>query len=196
MNSPGFEIFNDTIWPMQVALKQVGPLYYGLVPPGGYFRRSTGAVWFTINTSVSLDNTLRITDWDCVWPVAAIVGSVALGALTGGAGAFATAGTAAAATGGLSVTLASALVAGGLTATNALVVSGAVLGSLSAGAAASALAKIFDNSSAEVSKAGCYAGRPWPFRHRVRTYRIHGGPYLRDIGNGQMELVYRRLYID
>lgn len=193
MISPGYEIYNDTMWPMQIALKQVGPLYYGLVPPRGYFRRSTGAVWFTINASVSLDNKLHITDWDAVWPVAAIVGSVALGALTGGYGAFAIAGTAAATVGGVSTAIASMLVAGGLAATKALVINGVVLGSLSASAAASLLAKVFDNRSADISKAGCYAGPPWPFRRNVHTYRVSGGPYLRDIGNGQVELVYRPL---
>jgi hypothetical protein len=76
MQSPGFEIYNGTIWPLQIALKQVGPLYYGIVQPGQYFRRDTGAVWFTINASIALDGKEHISDWDCVWPVAAIVGTV------------------------------------------------------------------------------------------------------------------------
>jgi len=198
MQSHGFEIYNGTIWPLQIALKQVGPLYYGIVQPWQYFRRDTGAVWFTINASIALDGKEHISDWDCVWPVAAIVGTVALGALTGGAGAFAAAGTFAASTGvmaGITTAMASALVGGGLTATSAIVVSGAVLGAVTSGAAASLLAKVFSNANADVSEAGCYAGPPWPFRTDVRTWKVTGGPYLQARSDGKMDLIPAALHI-
>jgi hypothetical protein len=184
MQSPGFEIYNGTIWPLQIALKQVGPLYYGIVQPGQYFRRDTGAVWFTINASIALDGKEHISDWDCVWPVAAIVGTVALGALTGGAGAFAAAGTFAASTG----------VMAGIT-TAMAVVSGAVLGAVTSGAAASLLAKVFSNANADVSEAGCYAGPPWPFRTDVRTWKVTGSPYLQARSDGKMDLIPAALHI-
>ena len=85
---------------------------------------------------------------------------------------------------------------GGLGAKKALVVSGTALGGLNAGAAASLLAKIFDNASSEVSRVGCYAGPPWPFRRRVHTYRITGAPYYRPINDEEWEIVYGKLYID
>lgn len=191
MQSPGFEIYNDTIWPMQIALKQLGPLYYDVVQPKQYFRRTTGAVWFTIDASISLDGKNHITTWDCVWPIASIVGGVALGALTGGFGAFAALGTAASTT-GVSATVASCLVAGGATATQAIVVSGVALGAAGAvaGAAPDLLASVFTSESASVSLAGCYAGAPWPFNadSKVHTYKVSGGPTATPAGNDKVNL--------
>lgn len=196
MISPGFEIYNDTIWPMQVSLNQAGPLYYGLVPPKGYFRRRTGSVWFTINNSISLDNQLHINDWKCVWPVAAVIGGIAFTAVTGGNTSFAIAAMSALSAGNINARVASLLTGGGLAAKKALVINGTAIGDLSEREAGFALARMFDNSSAEVSRRGCYAGRAWPFRHNVHTFRITGGPYFKDIGNDQVELVYRRLFVD
>lgn len=196
MISPGFEIYNDTIWPLQVSLNQAGPLYYGLVPPNGYFHRRTGAVWFTINTSISLDNQLHINDWKCVWPVAAVVATVAMSALTGGNAAFSIAGMRAANLGNIHARVAGRLSNGGLEAQKALVIEGVAMGDLSPREASAALARMFDSASAEVSKRGCYSGPPWPFRRNVHTYRVTGGPYLEDIGNDQVELIYRKLYLD
>ncbi|MEG4229053.1 hypothetical protein QUA44_23680 [Microcoleus sp. N9_A2] len=200
MQSPGFEIYNGTIWPLQIALKQVGPLYYELVQPGQYFRRSTGAVWFTISASIySGDSKDLITTWDCVWPVGAVVGTILFGALTGGYGAFVSAATFAAQTGivaGISTAMASTLVAGGMTATSAIVVSGAVLGSVTSGVASSLLAKVFSSENSSASKMGCYAGPPYPFRKTVRTYKVTGGPTLQPRSDGKMELIGAPLRID
>ena len=82
MQSPGFVIHYETIWPVEVALAQVGPLYWEVVPGGKTFTRATGAVWFTINGQVALDGKEHISTWDAVWPVASIIGTIALGAVT------------------------------------------------------------------------------------------------------------------
>src|SRR5207249_257510 len=76
-------------WPLAISLNQVGCLYHDNVNPGEVFDRSTGAVWFTIKASVNPSGKDPTSDWDCVKPVAAIVGAVALAAATGGYGAFA-----------------------------------------------------------------------------------------------------------
>jgi hypothetical protein len=200
VQSPGFVIHNDTIWPVEVSLAQVGPLYWEVVPPGKTFTRSTGAVWFTINGQVALDGKEHISTWDAVWPVASIIGTIALGAVTGGVGAFASAGTFAATAGVISSTAASALVAGGAVATDAIVITGALGGALSAlikgGLAEAALAAIFNKQNATVSKYGCYAGPPWPFRNSVHEYRISGGPTYKDAGGGKVELVPGAMRID
>ena len=207
MLTPGFIIKNDTIWPLQISLNQVGPLYYDVIQPGQSFVRTTGAVWFTIKASVFLDEKDRITVWDCVWPIATITGTVLLAAATAGATAYA-AGPALAAAGaagwsgvtGLSsasalatATAASTLVGAGFSASASLVIGGAVIGG--AGSAATttitaALKDIFSEKNCSLSQFGCYAGPPWPFRENVEMYRVVGGPIPRQIpGKNQVELI-------
>ena len=207
MKTPGFIVKNNTIWPLQISLNQVGPLYYDVIQPGQSFVRTTGAVWFTIKASVFLDEKDRITDWDCVMPVAGIVGTVILSAVTAGAAAYA-AGPALAAAGAAGVagvsglssagalataTAASSLVGAGFSAGASLVIGGAVVGgglgtALSATAQA-ALADVFKKENISVSKAGCYAGAPWPFRGEVGTWVISGGPTYRPTSDGNVEIV-------
>lgn len=192
---PGFNIKNNTLWPLEISLRQIGPLYWGVTDPGKTFSRSTGAVWFTIQASVSLDGKEHITKWDAIWPIGAVVGAIAIGALTGGYGAFAAAGTIASSIGSLSVagitaSMASTLIGGGIAATEAIVISGATLGALTSSAASTALAGIFSKENASVSKMGCYAG--WSGH---KGYTISGGPTLKPLPNGQMELLPGRLRI-
>jgi hypothetical protein len=107
----------------------------------------------------------------------------------GWVGAFVSAGTFAATAGVISTTMAAALVGGELTATSAIVVSGAVLGALTSGAAATLLAKVFSNENANVSKMGCYAGPPWPWNKKVHTYKVTGGPTYNPRPDGKIELI-------
>ena len=215
MLTPGFIIKNETIWPLQISLSQVGPLYFDVIPPGQTFTRDTGAVWFTVRASIFLDEKDRITDWDAVMPVAIIVGSVVIAAVTAGAAAYAggpalvTAGMAGiSGVTGLSTasalataTAASALVGAGFSASAALVIGGAVVGG-GIGAALStstqaALKEIFKKDNSSVSSAGCYAGPPWPFRRDVTPLRITGGPTFRPVpGKDQVELIGSALHID
>ena len=205
--TPGFIIKNETIWPLQISLNQVGPLYFGVIQPGEYFVRDTGAVWFTIKAAIFLDEKDRITDWDAVMPVALIVWSVILAAVTAGAAAYA-GGPALAAAGAAGVsgvtglssagalataTAASTLVGAGFSAGAALVVGGAVVGgagsALSATATA-ALKDIFKNENVSDSIVGAYAGPPWPFRTTVTPWRVTGGPTFRQVpGQNQVEPV-------
>ena len=87
--SPGFYITNKTKWPVSVALEQVGCLYYGTIKPGEVFNRNTGAVWFTIKANIAADGKEPRKDWDCVKPVAIIVGGILISAATAGAAAYA-----------------------------------------------------------------------------------------------------------
>ncbi len=215
MLTPGFSIKNETIWPLQISLSQVGPLYFDVIMPGQTFTRDTGAVWFTLRASVFLDEKDRITDWDAIMPVAIIVGTVILAAVTAGAAAYAggpalvTAGMAGTAgVTGLSsasalatATAASALVGAGFSASAALVIGGAVVGG-GIGAAVSAstqaaLKEIFNKDNVSVSSAGCYAGPPWPFRRDITPLRITGGPTLRQVpGKDQVEIIGGTLQIN
>lgn len=172
--SPGFYITNKTIWPVSVALEQVGCLYYGTLKPGQVFNRNTGAVWFTIKANIAADGKEPRTDWDCVKPVAAIVGAVLISAATAGAASFAAlpaagAGTAAAALAPIATS--SAVIVSGAA------IGGGVVGGASAGAKITAeeVGKKLDATSAAQLK-GQYAGPDWPFRcDQKPTYEIRGG---------------------
>lgn len=218
MKTPGFVIKNDTIWPLQISLNQVGPLYFDVIPPGGTFERETGAVWFTIKASIFLDEKDRITNWDAVIPIATIVGSVILTAVTAGAAAYsagpaiAAAGGATGAVSGATVTglssaalsavsvAASSLVGAGFSATSALVIGGVVVGGTGAAltsTATAALEDIFKTENISVSKPGCYAGEPFPFETEITPWRITGGPTFRKgLGENQVDLVASPLTIE
>ena len=115
--SPGFRILNKTKWPIAISLSQIGCLYHGVVQPGKWFIRDTGAVWFTIDANVAPTGKDPRTDWDCIKPVASIVGSIALGAAAAGVGAFMAvpeySGSLAAITTSTSVTITGSAIAGG-----------------------------------------------------------------------------------
>jgi hypothetical protein len=164
--SPGFSIKNSTKWPLAVGLYQIGCLYHGLVHPGDKFERKTGAVWFTIRANIQPDGKDPVSDWNCAAPIAAVVGSVLLAAVTGGASVAeipAMAGSLAAITTSQAVTISGAAVAAGAGA--AATSSGVVT------AIGTALL-----GSASGVKTGQYAGPDWPFRCDARpTYEITGG---------------------
>ena len=164
--SPGFYITNKTKWPISIALSQVGCLYYQTIQPGQVFRRNTGAVWFTIQASVQPDGKEQRSDWDCVAPVAAIVGAALFAAATAGAGAF----MAAPAAGGA---LAPIATGAAVTVSGAAMKAGAV--SLGSGLVITVGKIIAENGNAHL--VGQYAGPEWPFRcDQMPTYEIVGGP--------------------
>lgn len=191
--SPGFHIVNQTIWPVSVALSQVGCLYYGTIKPGEAFSRSTGAVWFTIKANIQADGKEPRKDWDCIAPVAIIVGAAVLTAATAGAASFVAlpaAGTAAAA-------LAPLTMSATMTVTGAAL-GGGITGALS-GAAGTSLKKITAKEigdalkpNGDASWAGQYAGPEWPFRCDEKpTYVISGGwgrPTADKDGNMSMDV--------
>lgn len=214
MLTPGFMIRNDTQWQLQISLAQAGPLYFGVVRPGEIFRRDTGSVWFTVRAAIFLDEKDRITNWDAVAPVAAIVGTVLAAAVTGGLAALAKGGTIAAAgaagvagvsgpasAGALATaTVASQLVGIGVNASTSLLIGGAVVGggtgtAISASAQA-AFQEVFKRDNMAVTRAGMYAGPPWPFRKNVPLLAVTGGPRMRGVdGENQIELTGSRLHI-
>ncbi len=210
---PGFEIKNETIWPLQISLDQVGPLYYDVVQPGETFVRNTGAVWFTIRATIFLDEKNRITTWDVVWPIGAMTVGVLAAALvtavTAGTAGPAIAGAAGAASAGASTTLTGVTLAGvsalaptlvglGVPAGASLVISGFTIGgTIAAGsAAAKALQEAFKEENSVAKKPGCYAGPPWPFREDRKKYAVIGGPGMRKASNGKdVELFGQKLEI-
>lgn len=174
--SPGFSIVNNTNYPVEVSLNQVSCLYYGVTLPGQSFDRVTGAVWFTITAQQQMDTVEHTTFAKCALPVAAIVGSVLLGALTAGVGAYVGLGAAAAAP---AVGTAAAALAPIVTST-AVTVSGAALGgALASGGVSTVVANglgtaLTGNGQGQLK--GQYAGPPWPFRCTQKpTYSITGG---------------------
>ena len=167
---PGFRIVNNTNYPVEVSLDQVSCLYYGVVAPGQAFDRTTGAVWFTISAQQQMDTVERKALSTCVLPVAIIVGTIVIAALTAGVGAALAApaaGTAAAALAPI------------VTSTSVTVTAAALTGAAGASGASTLLTTtvglaLKTNGQGELR--GQYAGPPWPFRCAVKpTYTIDGG---------------------
>lgn len=132
------------------------------------FKRNTGAVWFTISANIQPDGKEPRTDWDCVVPVAAVVGTALLAAATAGTGVFMSVPAYAAALAPIATSTA-------VTATGAALAAGTV-------AATKSLAITLGVVIAKNGKAnlvGQYAGPEWPFRcDQMPTYEIVGGPAL------------------
>lgn len=174
--SPGFYIVNKTDWPYSIALSQAGCLYYGVVKSGEVWRRSTGAFWFTINAGISPDGKETRTDWDCVKPVAIIVGGVAIAAITGGYGAFAALPAATAAT-----SIGAAGLAGIATSSTVMVAAGAA-GTATATALSISAKQIGEliGKNGQGQLKGQFAGPEWPFRcNQMPVYHLTGGPSLK-----------------
>jgi hypothetical protein len=197
---PGFRIRNDTPWPVEISLWQVGPLYYQLVQPGQYFFREVGAVWFAVKATINMDNKASISDWDAIWPIAVIVLSVILAIVTlGSASALsasvAAGGAAGSVAGSVTASIASVLVGMGVKAGTALYVTTAGLAATkavitSAGvtfAVKEALAGDLTDMPGDymkVQKGGVYAGYAWPFEQTTQTIRVTGGPVIEPATTG------------
>jgi hypothetical protein len=167
--SPGFSITNNTSWPVAVALEQVGCLYYDTLKPGETFNRNTGAVWFTIKANIQADGKEPRNDWDCVKPVAAIVGAVLVSAATAGAASFAAL---------PAVGAAAAAALAPIATSSAVIVGSAAAGAgvvTAAGSVAMAVGRALE-ANGGVTLAGQYAGPDWPFRcDQKPVYTITGG---------------------
>ena len=171
----GVLIKNCTTVPLKIQLCQAGVLYHGLVQPGEYFARKTGAVHFTIRAKVSDRDD---TNWrDTVLPVAGVVvGSLAALATAGAGLAFAGVGVAAAGgaaadgtigveglvTGAAAITGAGILTAGGVVMTKEL---------------AQKLLQEANLSHGYISSAGWYFGGK-------NELEIHGGPLIEADSDG------------
>jgi len=156
--SPGFYILNKTDWPLSISLNQVGCLYYDTIKKGEIFKRNTGAVWFTIKVNIQPDGKEPRTDWDCIAPVAEIVGAVIIAAATGGYGAF--------------------LIPEATTASVMIAAGGATIAPLGKFTAKQVGELLKKNGEGELK--GQYAGFEWPFRcNKMPTYHITGGPELK-----------------
>lgn len=164
--SPGFKIWNRTIWPLSIALSQVGCLYYDTIKPGQFFDRNTGAVWFTIQANISKDGTETRTNWDCTLPILEVVGEIAMSALSGGI--FGIAG----------VTIEQTTFAAGASA--------AAQSATESWARKEIIEQL--KATSDGSLKGQYAGPPYPFRctHKPE-YEITGGwgaPTINEKGEG------------
>jgi hypothetical protein len=157
----------------------VGCLYYDTLKPGETFNRDTGAVWFTIKANIQADGKEPRMNWDCVKPVAAIVGTIIVGAATAGIATFVAlpAGAGVLAAGSAAAALAPIAIS------SALVVAGAAVGGATGGATLAAAGKLTAEElgaklepNSEAALRGQYAGPDWPFRcDKKPTYTITGG---------------------
>lgn len=177
---PGFVIRNETDYPIDFSLEQVGPLYYGIIMPGKTITRHTGAVWFTQKAAVNITGQTQTDDWDCVKPVVQFTGSVILGALTAG-----TSSAAAGAAGGSWLPATYAAISAKASAVAAksvktLVIDGVKTAAqkLSENAMGQVVEYIHSDEYIYAKKAGCYAGLPWPSTEPLKKYKITGGPKL------------------
>jgi hypothetical protein len=171
-----------------VSLFKIGPLYWELVPPGGYYFQATGAVWFTVKAAIKFDQMSDITVWDAVWPVGLIVLTVIAAAVTAGAAAPAVAvgaGGGAAVAGSTSIAVAASLVGAGLPAGAALFVVAAVPAAATAAVTSAGVKVAIQELTADyagegledamtLSKPGIYAGPAIPAQE-PSVMRIHGG---------------------
>jgi hypothetical protein len=181
--SPGFYLVNETDWPVAYSLEQVGCLYHGIVPTGangrpGVMKIDTGAVWFTLRTHIQPDGQNPQSDWDCVKPVAQLVGDVAMAAFSGGS-------TAAAQMGGKIIikTVAKAAIKEALKKAAKKVVT-----KLIKDIAKEELGRLFTESTS-IELYGQYAGYEWPFRcENMPEYHITGGPKVLKDETGEMYL--------
>jgi len=174
--SPGFYFMNYTDWPIAYSIDQLGCLYYGIVPTGskgkpGLRKVDTGAVWFTLRMHIQPDGKSPQSDWDCVEPVADLIGDVAMAIFTGGAATTAKLGAKAGVKAGIKAGIKKA--AKGITLSMVKDYSKEQLG------------KLLKKSSSVVMY-GQYAGYPWPTQcGTMPRYAITDGPkvFLDRTGN-------------
>lgn len=184
--SPGFYFVNKTDWPVLYSLDQAGCLYHDVIAArwngqDGVRRVDTGAVWFTLRVAIQPDGVNPQSDWDCVEPVAEIVGDVLFAAMSGGASGAA---AAAAKAGAKYVTKQVAKAAIKRAAKKALK------------ASIKSVRKTIKERVGEylkdagtVTMGGQYAGYEWPFQcGRMPEYHITGGPELVKDENGDVYL--------
>ena len=168
--SPGFYFVNKTAWPLTYSLDQVGCLHHGIIPTGegtgGVVKVDTGAVWFTMKIAIQPDGTDPVSNWDCVKPVAELVGDVALAAATGG-------GTAISKAGG---TLAAKVIVKEVVKAGAKAAIKSAAKRVITDLGKKELGKILTGAGS-VELYGQYAGYEWPFRcDKMPEYHITGGP--------------------
>lgn len=214
MLTPGFSIQNDTIWPLQISLGQVGPLYYEVVKPGEYFVRDTGAVWFTLVATVFLNERERITAKDAQVPIISLAGAaIPFAGIVSIAAFLATQFDQSRTEIGLTpytTPIPSDLSTAIATAAKAIALQEGLkdpelwLGDAAFPAdpgdltsAQQELLKImFSPDALRVIEYGAYAGPPWPFRREINQLRISGGPSLVRIpGQNRLRLEPRGLSI-
>jgi hypothetical protein len=146
--TPGFLIKNRSDYPVTVSLDQIGCLYHDVIKPGATWKKTTGAVWFTISANTSMDGVDHINELkDCVYPVIQAVKFAA--ELVGTADGCAECGQ--------------------------LAMNDAEM--FSATLAGTALYDAITNNTTAKKLAGQYAGPPYPFRcAHMPKYDIVGGP--------------------
>jgi hypothetical protein len=179
--SPGFYLVNETTWPIAYSLDQVGCLYHGIVPTGtngspGIMKVDTGAVWFTLRAHIQPDGQNPQSDWDCVQPVAELVGDVLMAAASGGSAAAAKMGGKLIIKQVLKETLKAGLKKAGKE----------IAKSLLKDIAKEELGRLMKESGS-IELYGQYAGYEWPFRcDNMPEYHITGGPELLKDENGEI----------
>jgi hypothetical protein len=184
--SPGFYFKNYTDWPISYSLDQLGCLYYGIIPTGegkepGLRKINTGAVWFTLRMHIQPDGTSAQSDWDCVEPVAELVGDVAMAIFTGGTATAAKLGAKKGVTAGIKAGLKKA--------------AKEITTSLVTDYTKEELGKLLKKSS-EVSMYGQYAGYAWPFQcSAMPVYSIYGGPKVYLDKSGKAHIGQKRPFI-
>jgi hypothetical protein len=84
LEGPGFLIRNETDHTYSVSLNQVGPMFYGELPPGKIFKRDTAWGHFTIDATVNLTGEQKYDNWNVVGPIAQFTAETLLTLYTAG----------------------------------------------------------------------------------------------------------------
>ncbi|MGB1310835.1 MAG: hypothetical protein ACPG47_06460 [Leucothrix sp.] len=174
--SPGFRFVNKTQWPIVYSLEQVGCLYHDVLPArwngkDGTRSFNTGAVWFTLRMHIQPDGENPQSDWDCVKPVAEVVGDVLL-TTASAAATVATGGAAAPATGAALAKLVAKQAIKTAVKVSVKTISKKMVKNIGK----------YLTEAGTVTMAGQYAGYEWPVRcDKMPEYHVTGGPgYVRD----------------
>eukprot|EP00584_Thalassiosira_punctigera_P009655 CAMPEP_0172526210 /NCGR_PEP_ID=MMETSP1067-20121228/1162_1 /TAXON_ID=265564 ORGANISM="Thalassiosira punctigera, Strain Tpunct2005C2" /NCGR_SAMPLE_ID=MMETSP1067 /ASSEMBLY_ACC=CAM_ASM_000444 /LENGTH=592 /DNA_ID=CAMNT_0013309661 /DNA_START=89 /DNA_END=1867 /DNA_ORIENTATION=- len=192
---PGYKVRNDTPWPVEISLWQVGPLHWQLVQPGQWFYSKPGAVWFTLKATINMNNQPSINTWEAIWPIATATISVLFAIGTLGAGSELAADLDAAVAAGeitevstvTTLQISMTLIGMGLPVSDAVWIAtaftkGVGVAITSTGAVEIVKAVVLDDVLSKVaggllkySKGGIYAGFPWPGEQTTQVLSVNGG---------------------
>ncbi|BGP21984.1 proteophosphoglycan ppg4 [Rhodotorula toruloides] len=69
-----WSVTNETQVPLNVALRQVGPLYYDVLPPGATFERRVPNLWFSLEIRPYTSPASAYNGWSATWPILCVTG--------------------------------------------------------------------------------------------------------------------------
>ncbi|BGP29185.1 hypothetical protein JCM10296v2_000923 [Rhodotorula toruloides] len=69
-----WSVTNETQVPLNVALRQVGPLYWDVLPPEDTFERRVPNLWFSLEIRPYTSPSSAYNSWSATWPILCVTG--------------------------------------------------------------------------------------------------------------------------